>query len=84
MIRRFVMNYRVYIEDLVYICCVSIASMLIGSMIVSIAYNRETRELRKTLDKALEASSSMERYIVARGYAEYVMNDDVIMLKWKE
>jgi hypothetical protein len=57
--------------------------MVVGSMVVSVAYQKENRQLLQDLKRAEENKSAIERYVVAKDYADYVMIDDKISLKWK-
>ena len=76
------MNCRIYLKDLLYLCGISITSMIIGSLVASIAYQRENRQLQQDLKKAEHNSTAIERYVVAKGYADFIMVDDKITLKW--
>lgn len=77
------MNSRVYTDDVVYICCISIISLMLGCMISSLCSMKEYRDQKKEIERVKNSLSIVERYAVVKGYADYVMEDDVITIKWK-
>lgn len=77
------MSCKVYLNDVIYVTAVSLLSLLIGSMVTSICYMNEYKTMKRSAEKAIENTSNLEKYIVSQGYAEYIIQDDVIMLKWK-
>lgn len=77
------MSCKVFINDVIYVTAVSLLSMLIGSMVTGICYMNEYKELKRSAERAIENTSNLEKYIVSQGYADYIIQDDVIMLKWK-
>ena len=77
------MSCKVYINDVIYVTAVSLLSMLIGSMVTSICYMNEYKEMKRSAERAIENASNLEKYIVSQGYADYIIQDDVIVLRWK-
>ena len=77
------MSCKVFINDVIYVTAVSLLSMLIGSMVTGICYMNEYKEMKRSAERAVENTSNLEKYIVSQGYADYIIQDDVIVLRWK-